>query len=559
MKISSAIYLLLGVSLLCGSLATTYLLFRCMKISVAYQDILKSEVAQEEQIRVVQLTFKKQVQSWKDILLRGKDDAALRKYSQEFHSHSASVQDLGGNLVSGIKDPNSRQILEQFLAAHRDLGGRYEAALSLYESSRDFSVADAAMKGLDRKPTDLLDSAVNSLTARVVSVTEQENARLRSEQRILVMLLLFLWASIFAWGMGFVKQLSARLRCSVDFVQQVAEGDLTVALPSDVREDELGLLMRAMESMRSSLHRMISEVHRASELIVLSVSDITQSSAQIAQGATVQREQSMNVASAMEEMTSTVNEVSRHCDDTSHTTESTRNSAARGGEAVQESVEKILALADSAKSTASVIRDLGENSRQIGSVVKVIEDIAEQTNLLALNASIEAARAGEHGRGFSIVASEVRKLAERTTAATGEIAAAIQGIQHSTQTAIRNIDSDVQRVEDSVQAVNHAAESLRVLVAGTVEVREKVDRIVVATTQQNTASAEISRSMQEIVNRVHLTSESAEEAARSCENLGQLANNLQELVSRFKTEKEEYKARQHHSPAVKASRLALAR
>lgn len=536
LKISVAIYILLGVSLLCGSIASTYLLFRCARINAEYQKIFEREVAQAEQIRVIQVSFKKQVQAWKDILLRGQDPAAFTQYSQEFHRLSQEVQQSVQQLDPVIADPQSKQVLSEFGDAHRELNSRYEAALSAFAIDKNPSEADSAVKGMDRKPTDLLDNAVQELSDRVRTVPEEESKRLHNEQTVLVTVLLVMWIAIFAWGISFVRLLAARLNRSVLFIHKVASGDLTAESPYDDRHDELGLLTKSMEQMRQNLRGMIAEVRNAVEHIAISIEDITVSSSQIAHGATVQREQAVHVSSSMQEMTATVSEVNLHCNATAATSQSAGRSAENGGRAVEATVESIRALAESAKMTSAAMRELGESSRQIGQVVTVIDEIAEQTNLLALNASIEAARAGEHGRGFSIVANEVRKLAERTTTATSQIASAVKAIQSSSKSAIQIIEKDTVRVENSVSAVDKAAESLHVLVRGTNEVQDKVAQIAAATSQQTAACEEISRSMQEIVNQVHTTSEGAEEAARACESLTGMSRSLQNLVAQFKTD-----------------------
>jgi uncharacterized phage infection (PIP) family protein YhgE len=132
-------------------------MIRCAEISASYTTIIHGEIAQAQQVRVLQVNFKKEVQAWKDILLRGKDDAALTKYETEFHLRADGVQTDSADLASKIGDSGARTELEAFRQQHALLDSQYEAALTMYRASRDFSAADTAVKGKDRPPTNTLD------------------------------------------------------------------------------------------------------------------------------------------------------------------------------------------------------------------------------------------------------------------------------------------------------------------------------------------------------------------------------------------------------------------
>jgi len=171
---------------------------RCARVSASYTAIIQGEIAQAQQVRVLQVNFKKQVQAWKDILLRGKDDAALSKYETEFHSLGAQVQTSCASLSNRINDQQARVGLENFQQQHQLLGAHYDAALANYRKARDFAQADAAVKGKDRAPTDSLDQVVDRLSSLAESVPAAEAARLQHEQTILIAVLVccgWRWAS----------------------------------------------------------------------------------------------------------------------------------------------------------------------------------------------------------------------------------------------------------------------------------------------------------------------------------------------------------------------------
>ncbi len=201
---------------------------------------------------------------------------------------------------------------------------------------------------------------------------------------------------------------------------------------------------------------------------------------------------------------------------------------------VEDTLTRMRSIASSVRETAQKVQELGSRSDQIGKIVGVIDDIADQTNLLALNAAIEAARAGEQGRGFAVVADEVRKLAERTTKATKEIAEMIQSVQTETRGAVEKMQSGTQQVEKGVEVTAKAGESLKQIIGQADHVGEMVTHIATAATEQSSATEQVNANMEQINKLVAESAEGAQQSARACEQLSSLALELQNLVSRFK-------------------------
>jgi len=533
--ISRTIFLLLGLALFSGGLSSSILLYRCSLVSQRYDAVIQNEISQALDIRLLQVNFKKQVQAWKDILLRGRDDAALAKYTKEFHSLGNVVDESGAKIQQILKDPAARGQLDAFLDQHKDLERQYDAALLRYNQDRDASAADTALKGKDRAPTNSLDGAVDRLSLLAHTIPAQQAAQLQREQNLLIVLLTCFWIGLAVWGFYFVRSLSRRLDASVDFVRQIAAGDLTAQSAMPQREDELGDLVNAMLQMRDWLHVVVTEMQLISGSLTGNANDVTDLASRLASASSEQRHQASQVSAALEEMIASVHEVTGHCNEAALRASETGSLASRSSETVDKVANSVRNMAQEARQNAQSVLELGERSHQVGQIITLIQEIAAQTNLLALNAAIESARAGEHGRGFAVVAGEVRRLAERTTSATKEIASAIESIQQGTGTAVDRIEATTSHVEGSVATANEAATSLQILGAGAVEVSQRIDRIAQAASEQSEASRELGASMNEIADSIHTSSEGAEQAARAAEGLLKMAEQLKSQVTRFKT------------------------
>jgi methyl-accepting chemotaxis protein len=550
LKIAQTIYLLLGIALFAGGSASTYLIVRCAGITSRYTAIIQGEVTQAQQVRVLQVTLKKQVQAWKDILIRGKDDAALAKYDKEFHTLGAQVQSVSAEMDGRIADPEARSGLDDFSKQHEVLDSQYESALAAYKVSRDSSAADAAVKGKDRAPTDSLDKVVERLSGLAQSVPAAEAARLQKQQGVLIGVLIMVWLGLGVVCVVFARSLGIRLGSCVSFVNTIAAGDLTARSPEQGRLDELGTLIGAMVQMRDQLRQMVGEIQSVADTLGFEAGSVSSASTQIAAAANEQRGQSQQVAAALEEMLASAREVTNHCHEAANRAVETGKLAGESGQSVEAVVGEVRELAAEARRNAENVEQLGTSSHQIGQVVTLIQEIAGQTNLLALNAAIESARAGEHGRGFAVVAGEVRRLAERTTAATKEIAEAVEAIQRGTREAVESIQQSSVRTEKSVATADAASRSLGVLSNSTNEMRERIAQIAQASEEQTQASGLVGESMNQIASGITSSSEGAEESARTAAQLVKLSQTLAEHSRQFKTGGERDK------PQLKATRRA---
>ncbi|NMG55502.1 methyl-accepting chemotaxis protein [Aromatoleum aromaticum] len=236
------------------------------------------------------------------------------------------------------------------------------------------------------------------------------------------------------------------------------------------------------------------------------------------------------MAAAVEELTVSVNEVTRHA----HEAHDLSEHSGQGADTVSRTVREMDLIAAAVSDSSAVIEDLGQRSQQITAIVNVIKEIADQTNLLALNAAIEAARAGESGRGFAVVADEVRKLAERTGKSTAEISAIVQAIQDGTAHAVASMQDGVERVRGGVALAREAGASMQDVGNETARVVRVVGDISMALKEQTSAATEIARNVEKIA-------QMAEENNAAVGQTADTANELQSLAQRLQTEMQRFR------------------
>lgn len=330
------------------------------------------------------------------------------------------------------------------------------------------------------------------------------------------------------------RRISGSIRKLVVRTEAIAAGDLTGDALSADGDDEIGDLTHGLNQMQSNLRTMIESVVTTTERVASASEEISSNATEQAQGAELQKDQTHQVATAMQEMSATVLQVSENSNRAAEAALQAANTARRGGTIVDQTLVKMRVIAETVGTTAIKVQELGKSSDQIGEIIGVIDDIADQTNLLALNAAIEAARAGEQGRGFAVVADEVRKLAERTTKATKEIAQMIKNIQSETQSAVEAMFSGNRQVEEGVSTTTEAGNSLKEIIEMAERVGEMVTHIAAASTQQSGATEEVNANIEQISRITMDAASGAQQSARACQELSNLALDLQNMVSQFK-------------------------
>jgi methyl-accepting chemotaxis protein len=320
---------------------------------------------------------------------------------------------------------------------------------------------------------------------------------------------------------------------SAKVLEKLAQGDLTVRMNGEYQGD-YSKIKDSINEMADSFSSALADVSNAVQATASASNQISSSTEEMAAGAQEQSAQTTEVAGAVEEMTKTIIETTRNSGQASDAAKNAGLIAKEGGKVVGETIEGMNRVADVVKKSAEIVQVLGKSSDEIGEIVQVIDDIADQTNLLALNAAIEAARAGEQGRGFAVVADEVRKLAERTTKATKEIATMIRQIQKDTEGAVVSMQQGTEEVEKGKVLAEKAGQSLSQIITGAQDVVDMSTQVAAASEEQSSAAEQISKNIESISSVTQQSAAGVQQIARAAEDLNRLTVNLQELVSRFK-------------------------
>jgi methyl-accepting chemotaxis protein len=431
---------------------------------------------------------------------------------------------------------------KQLFTRLRDSFDAYHKVMErVVERQRAGDTKEAVALLFEPQTTSLRDQMTNAvedfagLATNIETSTRQELVAAESKARLFVLGLTFS-GLVLGFGVAFLiaRSIAAAVAQMRIMVQQLAANNLSVEDLDIASQDEIGETGSALNQMKNNLREMIQSIAGTAEHVASASEEISSSATQQAQSAETQKDQTAQVATAMQEMASTVLQVSENSNKAAESSRQAAETARHGGSIVEETLTKMRVIAESVGSTAKKMEELGKSSDQIGRIIGVIDDIADQTNLLALNAAIEAARAGEQGRGFAVVADEVRKLAERTTTATKEIAQMIKNIQDETKTAVTAMDQGTKQVEEGVKSTAQAGDSLKEIIQMAEQVGEMITHIATAATEQSSASEEVNKNMEQIAKLVKESADGAQQSAKACQDLSGLALDLQKMVGNFK-------------------------
>jgi len=382
-------------------------------------------------------------------------------------------------------------------------------------------------------------TANSSLGQPAFTVAALEDfTNLNAEVQDIQMKILFIYVVLISVGIFGVlwilrKALFIPVAATVKAMQKVADGDLTVTL-STTGLKEISVITSTLSSLIGNLSSDVNGVINSSQQVASQVSELEQVATDTNDSMLNQRDQLGQMATAMEEMVSTVHAVANSATEAAGAASDANKEAEGGHVIVDDTVNRIQVLAEKMDVTTGTIQQLGRDTENIGAVLDVIRGIAEQTNLLALNAAIEAARAGEQGRGFAVVADEVRSLASRTQQSTQEIQEMIENLQDGARRAVAAMEENRNSTSQSVDQAGKLGEFLGRIVNSVMTTNDMITQIASAAEEQSLVAEEINTNVVKIGDAAELSVKGAQRTSSVGEELTGQSEHLKRLVGRFK-------------------------
>lgn len=567
------LYMLVGITVLLTLGIGLFSWISLNNISKKYDNRLSNTVNfiyLVDDARKIQVDFKKQVQEWKNTLLRGNDPESFKKYYTEFSKGNENVQAELANLKEDlIKSNMDTSLIEKLIISHKELYDKYTKAIESYDPNNigSYKVVDTLVKGIDRAPTDQIDLLVNQIQEKSKLETEsmlnQSKIDLHNFRKTLIcimiisiLVILFLTFMILSTYKDITKFIEQFKR----LMKRAESGDLTVK-GEVYKKDELGQLTEQFNSFIEKIRGSISHAKHTSITVASSSDQIMKSSEEVSNASEQVTENISNMAAGAEEQaelarkgSDLVSNVAKGLNEITEDTIYIRQLANEAVETVNYGVinlkyqsDKMLNSKETSYRVAKVISELSKKSIEIGQVVEFINGSTKQVNLLALNASIEASRAGEAGRGFSVVANEIKKLAELSKQSTDQIGNLIKDVQVNIEKAVTEMNDAQNSISDQASSLKLTEESFKTIENSVSKVTTKINEVFSKVEAVNKDTASVENSIKNTVSIIEENASSAEDVVSATEEqtaaiqqiassityLSELSKNLEDTIEKF--------------------------
>lgn len=531
--LSQVLGIILLVNLVVALVAGTYFVFS-IQLNQQYVTLTDRDMGAAMAIQDVHEDFKTQVQEWKNVLLRGHTEQGRDRHWRAFQALESKIQNDLSTLLAQLPAGESRDLVRQFQASHQQMGGAYRQGLQAYVSAGSDPVAgDEGVRGIDREPSRLIAQAAEMVRNEALAEAHGLAERGRSQTLLvgsLLMLAIILGTLACAWVIHTAVIRPATQMIAV--IQRLGEGDATQELTVR-RSDELGRLADAARQLRAFLIATREQLIQNADGLEASCETIRINAQQVSQRAEEAHLRIDQIATAMNEMSATAQEVAQQAAIVaSQVQETSMESDAAGGQ-IETAVSSMQRLVQQINASAATVSRLAEDGRKVSHVMTVIREIADQTNLLALNAAIEAARAGEAGRGFAVVADEVRTLAAKTQDATVEIDRIIETIGSGSNEATNFMAESEQIGDQSRDAVAVVRETLVTMNGRMGRVNDATAQVATAAEEQTSVCEDINRHVSEVAEISEAMSQAAERNMKTVPELEAMSIAARALSARI--------------------------
>ena len=383
-----------------------------------------------------------------------------------------------------------------------------------------------------RKMVDTLLADANTQNQLIEQDTAEQKSKIYQIEMTVALSLCFVFLG-FIWRVysSIKRMLGGEPMIATSVVSTISNGNLAKSIP--IKTDRQHSLLGQMESMRSHLNDLIKKIQSSTHELHSVSDEVNQLSTQVLNASNTQSDAASSIAATVEEMTTTIQQISHNSEHVLTFTSEAEETAQHGVTLINALITNIDTISDEVNQVATEITTLGDKSNAISTIVTTIKEIADQTNLLALNAAIEAARAGETGRGFAVVADEVRMLAERTAASTREVDSMIKSIQLGTQSVVKQIYASVEHVNGGVAAAERASHGMQAISEKNLLVMDSVRNVMNALSSQTGAMSEAARNVEYVARMSEDNNQSIKSVNNHLVSLTQLAVLLETYTDKF--------------------------
>ena len=501
-------------------------------------EVIKHEIGAKSDLQEMVTAFSAEIEAWHTVLLRGRDAVKRKEFWGIVVSKHQAIQKKAEELADRLKEVNNDSedaaLMRDFIESHQIMFELFEKGLQTYvDSGFDPVAGENAVSGATLESAETLRKMIATLDQKASHEFQKTGEKFVHEQRIaFIALVVALLASFVLFLTMITSTIIKPARRLANDLGLMAAGDFTHNIVVD-SIDEIGQVAASAARLQKDMSGIVKQINQSVFKVSAAAEEMAHITEHSNQALRKQRNETDQVATAMNEMTATVHEVAQNAQ-LAAISANTANSEVNTGQAVvNDAIRAIASLVQKVERAADVIHDLETNSNDIGSVLDVIRSIAEQTNLLALNAAIEAARAGEQGRGFAVVADEVRVLAQRTQKSTEEIQKMIQRLQAGAQEAVEAMKQSRSQADTTRDTAAKAGQVLTSITKAVTSINDMNALIASAAEEQNAVAEEINRNIVNISTAAENTAESSATTARASEDMRNVAEELKHVISRL--------------------------